>query len=147
VRRAQFIEQAGILDRNYGLVRESGYKLDLFPGKGFNFLTEDRDRSDELAFLVHRYDEKGFRARKVGKRPDIGIAFDVGRLSPDVVSGTKSWPCGRIEYTFTVLQSARFLLESKAGPSVLPFPKAPVRARVMVVWHEHKHLPNARLIL
>jgi hypothetical protein len=48
----QFIQQAHVLDRDDGLLGEIAQQLDLLVGEGADLLTEDADRTNELAVLI-----------------------------------------------------------------------------------------------
>src|SRR6516165_8268459 len=54
-RLPQLVEQPGILDGDDRLGGETLDQLDLFLCEGTNLLTIDRDQSDQLIVLKHRY--------------------------------------------------------------------------------------------
>ena len=76
VRSLQFVEQAGVLDRDHGLVGEVGDQLDLLVGERLDLLPIDRDRADQFVFLQHRHDHERSGAGKIGQRANVRIALD-----------------------------------------------------------------------
>ena len=54
----QLLEQSGILDGDHGLIGEVLHQLDLLVCERPDFLAEDGNRSDQLAFLEHRHHDK-----------------------------------------------------------------------------------------
>src|SRR6516162_8447215 len=63
-RLAQFVEQAGVLDRDDGLGGEICHQLNLFVREGANFLTKDRDGSNQVIVLKHRHSDEGSHTTK-----------------------------------------------------------------------------------
>ena len=64
-RFAQLVEEAHVLDGDYGLPREIGDQLDLLIGEWPDFLAVDADGTDQRAFLEHRNVDDGRDSRRV----------------------------------------------------------------------------------
>src|SRR3954449_2718881 len=82
---AQFIKQARIFDRDHRLIGEVGDKFGLLVGKRLDLLPENRDGTNQLVFLEHRYDYKRTGSSEVGQRYHIWIALEIRRLRPDII--------------------------------------------------------------
>ena len=82
--RAQFVEQAHVLDGDDGLVGEVGDQLDLLVGERADLLPINRDRADQLVFLQHRHEKQRSGAAHVGQRHDGGKALPVALVVSDV---------------------------------------------------------------
>src|SRR5262249_26211828 len=81
----QFIEQPRILDGDDGLGGEILYQRNLFVGKGTNFLTIDRNGTDQLIIFEHWHHEKGASAARVSDGPTGRIAFEVRGRGTQVI--------------------------------------------------------------
>src|SRR5262249_48028960 len=64
---AQFVEQAGILDGDDGLVGEIDDQRDLLVGEWANFLAIDDDSADHLVLTKHRYGDVRPRTAEFGR--------------------------------------------------------------------------------
>ena len=59
---AQLVEQAGVFDRDDGLVGETRDQLDLLVGERAHFCAINGDRADQIVLLEHRHGEQGANA-------------------------------------------------------------------------------------
>jgi hypothetical protein len=73
----QFVEQASVLDGDYGLRCEICHQLDLLVGEGTNFLTKDNDGSNEVIVLKHRHSDGRSNATKLDGVDERWIALGI----------------------------------------------------------------------
>src|SRR5262249_60663675 len=83
-RLAQFVEQAGVLDREGGLAGEVRDKLDRLVGESLSLLAIDIDSADQAVLLEHRHREDGAIAPELDAHDEGRIALDVGLLCRNV---------------------------------------------------------------
>jgi hypothetical protein len=99
---AQLVEQACILDRDDGLIREGLDQRELLVGEGSNIGPPHRDHANEDTFATHRHTEKGPDAASIrsfsinGTPVRIGLRIEdlycpvLNRYAPD--DRAVSWP-------------------------------------------------------
>jgi len=76
----QFLKQAGVLNSYDGLSSKVRDQLDLLVGEGPDFLSENADRTDQLALLEHRHVQQTARAPKFGGRKTQRLALRISLL-------------------------------------------------------------------
>src|SRR5262249_28477304 len=87
---AQFIEEAGILDGDYGLGGEIREQLDLLLCERPHFLAVDDDRADQVVILEHGHGEKRPRAAFLDGGDANGIAFPIRLLCAKIANVDRS---------------------------------------------------------
>src|SRR5438477_12803520 len=120
-RLAQLIEQAGILDRDDGLVGEVFDQLDLLIRERPNLLAVDGDGTDQFIRLEHWYKEVGSRAGRFDEVDEAGIAFDIAWFRHEVGNINNASRCGKARKRVT-----RIIADRKDG---LPVPSLSVSGR------------------
>ncbi len=80
----QLVEQAGVLDRDDGLIGEALDQRNLLVREGAHLLTIDGDDPDQFMVLEHRHGEKGPSAGLFGECDTDRIPFGVSLLGRDI---------------------------------------------------------------
>ena len=76
----QLVEQAGVLDGDYGLRGEVSQQVDLLVGERADLLTVDVNVANQLVVFEHRNEEKRSRRGKFDDADSRRIALLIGKL-------------------------------------------------------------------